>query len=195
MAISTKYILIILVLLQTNLSFCEETDQVACAQSLEDFLIMELVDDIENLSRFNAKDAAKKLVLTQCRTEKDQGNDTITIKNGKIRFSEFSDQYDVQDPVYFCKNNAGHRSHVSQVSQKIIQFSREKERKKRELAYRNNPPKKKQEARKRVAPKSKKEEMWVCSPPNYLDIRRLVNKQVMETLVLTHGAGVCKRAN
>lgn len=195
MEMNLKFILVIIAILNSSYSFSVESDQIECAHSLEDFLIMELVNDIENLSRFNAKDAAIKMVLNQCQTELDKGNDAIRIKNGKLRFSEFSDQYNVQDPVFFCKNNSGHRAHVSQITQKIIQFSREKERAKRERALRDSPPQERPRTVNRVPPKNKKEKMWSCNIPNYIKTRKIVNKSMMETLVIAHGAGSCRLMN
>jgi hypothetical protein len=192
-----KYLTLLALLCFSISSFSEENadGQVNCEYSLEDFLVMELVDQIEGQSRFNAKVEAVKIVQKQCQSMKDKGDKTITIIGGEVRISDFSDRWDGCDDSFFCKNSAGYESQVNQIVQKIVLFSREKERKKREAEYKKNPPKK----RKAVAKKSTQEKeppLWRCKKVFfYLYDTILYDKDRMLGHINAHGKDSCKRAN
>jgi hypothetical protein len=159
-------------------------------QTLVDSLIVELVKDVENLSRHKAKKLAVELILRQCQHEKDNGRDGIRIRDGKVKFSEFSNTYDTKDPVFFCKNNAGYKSYLSRMAQKLIQFSTKKQVPRKEVDYKRRP------SSQRSKPiVKKKEAQWDCRIPNYIKTVRRVSRAQMETLSITYGAKSCLPVN
>ncbi|MFT6070106.1 MAG: hypothetical protein ACJAT2_002578 [Bacteriovoracaceae bacterium] len=154
--------------------------------------IIDLLKDYEKLSRFDAKKLAVELILRQCQHEKDKGSEGIRIRDGKVKFSEFSDTYNTQDPVYFCKNNRGYRSYLSQMTHKLLQFKEDKEKKEGVVKAkpRNNKPRKPAQKKEPV-----KEPMWNCVIPNYIKTVKRVNKNQMETLSITYGPNSCSKAH
>jgi hypothetical protein len=161
---------------------------IGCEQKLLEFLSVELAREIEKVSRFEAQELSKKLILNQCIKAKEQGNKSIRIKDSKVRFSEFSYTYNTKDPFYFCKNQNGYKSYLSQLTQMITQFSLKIERKKYEEEVRSRAPTQSRSIRKVEA---KVEKMWDCRIPNYIRTIRRVKRAQMLTLTNTYGPNSC----
>lgn len=156
-----------------------------------DSIMKDLLKDYEKLSRFEAQKLAKELILRQCQHEKDNGRSEIRIRDGKVKFSEFSYSYDVSDPVYFCKNNSGYKAYYSQMTHKLLQFKNKPE--KTESNYKRKPSNSNSsKPMRKTAPKV--EPMWNCVIPNYIKTVRRVNKAQMETLSITYGSSSCSPA-
>ncbi len=187
-----KNFVYIVILFTSYISAHANDNKIACEYGIPEFFVMELVDSIEKQSRFNARELSKKLILKQCQNEVDKGNRNIRVRGGKIKFSQFSDTYDVKDPLFFCKNRRGYESYLANLAQKFTLFSRERERRKREEEYRKNPRKsEKKPLVRRVSSTVKKPELWDCKIHNYIRTIKRVGKQEKETLTNTYGEESC----
>lgn len=187
-----KFIVTLLFLFITTFSYANSTDSGAkCNISPEDSAIMELIGQFEKQSKFNAQNEAKKFILQQCQKFKDDGNSKILIKNNKIRFTQYSDSYNVNDPAYFCKNNQGYTSYLSRISQKMNLFKREKEKEE----YKKTP-KRKKPSRTYSSTKKAKVKIWECiNPFSYIKKKSYLKKDHMLDHVNAHGADSCKPIN
>jgi hypothetical protein len=171
-------------------------EQISCEYGIPEPFVMELVDALDSQSRFSADQLAAKLILGQCQAEIDKGNKDLMIRNEKIRFFEFSDSYNVDDPLYFCKNKTGYSVYHATLSGKFRLFSREKERLIREARYRENP-----QIRPRLKVRNynsvpvKKVDQWDCKIPSYIGVVRRVDITQKEMLALTYGEESCKKVD
>ena len=147
--------------------------------------------DVENLSRHKAKKLATELILRQCQNEKNKGTEGVRIRDGKVKFSEYSNSWDTNDPIFFCKNNAGYKSYLSHMTHRLLQSV-----KKPEQTERNYKRKPSSSSKRKVQKKEPVEvAMWKCRIPNYIKTIKRVNKAQMETLSNTYGTASCMRAN
>ncbi len=174
-------------------AFSKDISRPCAGEELDivDTIINDLLKDYEKLSRFDAKKLAVELIVRQCQHEKDNGREGIRIRDGKVKFSEFSDTYNTADPVFYCKNKKGYRSYLGQMTHKLLQFKEDKSKKERiaKPKPRNTRPRKPAQ---KVEPA--KEPMWNCVIPGYFKIVKRVNKNQMETLSITYGPSSCSKA-
>lgn len=168
-------------------------NKVVCEYGMSEFVAMELIESIEAQAKFSAKEIAKKAILSECQFAIDKGDKSISIRNGKPRFYEFSNQYNVEDPYFFCRNNAGYKSYLLSLIQKINLFSRDEERKRHKSKMKNNRTSK---IRVSSRPAAKSAKFWDCTNPNYyIKTIRRVDKKTKETLVIAWGPEACVPVN
>lgn len=160
--------------------------------SLVDSIIKELMTDVENLSRHKAKKLATELILRQCQAEKDKGTEGVRIRDGKVKFSEYSNSWDTNDPVFFCKNNAGYKSYLSHMTHRLLQTGNKKEELERNYKRKPSSGNSSRTVRK-VEPV--KEAMWICLIPSYFKVPKRVNKNQKITLTNTYPNIVCSPAS
>jgi hypothetical protein len=180
------------------------TSKYVCDYGIPEFFVMELVEALENQSRFSARELAEKLVLDQCQREIDKGNKDLNISRGKIRFFQFSDSYDVYDDFYFCKNKTGYKAYLSSVTSKFQLFSREKERALREEKHKANLKKLKKQYPNGIKKTKKfskdfvdtpKENLWSCAKPNYIKIHKIVTEEQKKILIQAYGEKICTKVD
>ena len=175
--------------------------KISCEYGIPEPFVMELVDALDSQSRFSSDQLAAKLILGQCQAEIDKGNKDLMIRKGKIRFFEFSNSYNVEDPLYFCKNKTGYNVYLSTLSQKFRLFSREKERILREEKYRairenpENRSKEKMIINKYTSTPAPMVQLWDCKIPNYIGVIRRVDIKQKEMLALTYGEESCTKVD
>ena len=164
-------------------------ENVTCDRNSEDFLVMELFQQMVKLSDYNSSKAAKTLILNLCKKEQETGNKDVYIRGEKIIFSQFSDQYDVNDPTYFCKNNAGYSAYLASITSKLRTLSLDKTRKERALFLKDNPLR---PLKPLPQSKPKQEDRWNCEYPNYVKSYRMnYNRARMEEHLLAHPGFKC----
>lgn len=159
--------------------------------SFVDSVIKELMADVEDLTRHKAKKLATELILRQCKHEKENGVEGVRIRDNKVKFSEFSDTYNVKDPIYFCKNKKGYHAYLSQMTGRLLQVQEKNNPKVRN--YKKKPSR--TSTRTARKPEPVKEPMWNCVIPNYIKTVRRVNKAQMKTLTITYGEASCSPAS
>jgi hypothetical protein len=174
----------------------DNKDTIACLAGLFDYLDIELVEMIEKQSYFNAKKLAKELILNKCRREVSNGNKDIVVGKTKIIFTQYSDTFDTNDDLFFCKNKSGYESYLSTFAQKLTLFSRERERIKREKELKLNPPKPRRVSLNRSQPRASKVETWDCvNPFYYMRKVKKLTKSEMEAFIIAHPNSCAKSAD
>ena len=164
-------------------------------QSFIDSTIEGLTKDLQSISNYKAKELATEAIFRQCKHSKNSGHKDIRIRNEKIRFSEFSNHWNVKDPVYFCKNNSGYKSYLLQMTKKVLKLSKKADTQKAER-NKKNPIK-------RTSSKSSKNKvrretktppplMWNCIIRiYYINKIKTVNTEEMKSYRILNGEDSC----
>ena len=162
-------------------------------QSFIDSTIEGLTKDLQSISNYKAKELATEAIFRQCKHSKNSGHKDIRIRNEKIRFSEFSNHWNVKDPVYFCKNNSGYKSYLLQMTKKVLKLSKKADTQKAER-NKKNPIKRalsKDLKKAHTIAETKKVSMWDCTIQSYIKIRKRMNREQMKTFKIAYPNHSC----
>ena len=125
-------------------------------------------------------EVVKENILEQCRNaDESVGVSFRNSSRDSLRFTIYSYTYDVENPYYYCKNQAGYKAYYSE----SVSYLREEER-------RNSRPTSSASSRpyrSSYAAEVKEEVKWKCIVPTYIAIPRTYTEQEKELLEFTYG--------
>ena len=168
-----RYILILFIFtIFNNTSVSAEDGNLLCNKKMLETELDILIKNIEKATYYKASTIATEHILEVCKLAAKEKKSSVWIVKNKIRFSQFSYDYDVGDPFFYCKNKLGYESYHSQLKNKVMNSSKQKE-----YDNRAKSPKTQEPPRKSI-PVKKAIERWIC-PSVFFYIKS--NKPVDET--------------
>lgn len=169
-----KKLLLMTLILTTQLpTFAGQT----CVLDKENEMLSSIAHKVEANCNWSISEVVEESILREC--EKAPREVGVYIRNGSLRFTEYSYTYDIHEPYYYCKNKEGYNSYFSQ----LVSTLRNEVR----LNSRVQVSSSSRRSYSNYSVEVEEEVKWRCIIPTYVPIPKIYTQQQKNTLEFTYG--------